>query len=117
MYGFGQHQSEYFNNIFTVCEPPDNPSCQNFGPSTAAITGGLEEIFVSDKFRPTSWLTLIAGFRQSHFTAGPPAWWKMPMDPRVGIAVQIPKLNWVFRAFWGTLLPGSAALDRHRTAA
>ena len=23
------------------------------------------------------------------------------MDPRVGIAVQIPKLNWVFRAFWG----------------
>ncbi len=97
-YGFGQHQSEYFNNVFTVCDPPDNPSCQNYGPSTAAITGGLEEIFVSDKFKPTSWLTLIGGFRQSHFTADLT---ENAVDPRVGIAVQIPHLNWVFRGFWG----------------
>jgi hypothetical protein len=93
-YGFGQHQSEYFNNVFTDC----GTSCQNFGPSTAAITGGLEETFVSDKFKPTSWLTLIAGFRQSHFTADIV---ENAVDPRVGIAVQIPHWNWVFRAFWG----------------
>ena len=93
-YGFGQHQSEYFNNVFNPCVSP----CQNFRPSTAAITGGLEEIFLSDKFRPTSWLTLIAGFRQSHFTADIV---ENAVDPRVGIAVQIPRLNWVFRAFWG----------------
>ena len=97
-YGFGQHQSEYFNNVFTVCDPPDNPSCQNYGPSTAAITGGLEETFVSDKFKPFSWLTLIGGFRQSHFTADLT---ENAVDPRVGIAVQIPHLNWVFRGFWG----------------
>ena len=93
-YGFAQHQSEYFDNVFTDC----GTTCQNFGPSTTAITGGLEEIFVSDKFKPFSWLTLIGGFRQSHFTADLV---ENAVDPRVGIAVQVPRLNWVFRAFWG----------------
>ena len=94
MYGFGQHQSEYFDNVFNPCVSP----CENFGPSTAAMTGGVEEIFVSDKFKPTSWLTLIAGFRQSHFSADLV---ENAVDPRVGIAVQIPQLNWVFRGFYG----------------
>ena len=94
VYGFGEHQSEYFNNVFTDC----GTSCQNFGPSSAATTGGLEEIFVSDKFKVTSWLTLIAGFRQSHFTADIV---ENYVDPRFGIAVKVPRLNWVFRAFYG----------------
>ena len=86
-YGFGQHQSEYFDNVFTVCDPPDNQAARTTGPSTAAITGGLEETFVSDKFKPSSWLTLIGGFRQSHFTADLT---ENAVDPRVGIAVQSP---------------------------
>jgi TonB dependent receptor/Carboxypeptidase regulatory-like domain/TonB-dependent Receptor Plug Domain len=94
VYGFAQHQSEYFNNVFTDC----GTSCQNFGPSSAAITAGLEEVFVTDKFKVTPWLTLMGGFRQSHFTAEVV---ENEVDPRVGIAVQVPRLNWVFRAFWG----------------
>jgi hypothetical protein len=94
VYGFGEHQSEYFNNVFTDC----GTTCQNFGPSSASTTGGLEEIFVSDKFKVTSWLTLIAGFRQSHFTADIV---ENYVDPRFGIAVKIPRLNWVLRAFYG----------------
>jgi hypothetical protein len=94
VYGFAQHQSEYFNNIFTDC----GTSCQNFGPSSAAVTGGLEEIFVNDKFKVTPWLTLIAGFRQSHFTADIV---ENHVDPRFGIAVKVPRLNWAFRAFYG----------------
>jgi hypothetical protein len=105
VYGFAQHQSNYFNNIFTQCEPPDNPSCQNFGPSSAAVTGGLGEVFVSDRFAVTSWLTIIAGLRQSHFNSGSfgtqPAVVENATDPRIGVAVQIPRLNWVFRAFYG----------------
>jgi hypothetical protein len=93
-YGFAQRQSEYFDNVFTDC----GMSCQNYGPSSAAVTGGLEEIFVSDKFRATSWLTLIAGFRQSHFTADIV---QNEVDPRFGIAVKVPRLNWVLRAFYG----------------
>jgi outer membrane receptor protein involved in Fe transport len=96
MYGFAQHQSEYFNNVFVQC-PPANPNC-NSGPSTGAITGGLEEFFVDDRFKVTSWLTLIAGFRQSHFSGDIT---EDHVDPRYGFAIQVPKLNWVFRGFWG----------------
>jgi TonB dependent receptor/Carboxypeptidase regulatory-like domain/TonB-dependent Receptor Plug Domain len=94
LYGFAQHQSEYFNNVFTDC----GTSCQNFGPSTAAITGGVEEVFVSDKFKITPWLTLIAGLRQSYFTGDIT---ESEVDPRLGIAIRVPRLNWVFRAFYG----------------
>jgi len=91
VYGFGQRQNNFFNNQFT-------DGSENFPPSSAAITGGLEEIFVSDKFKPTSWLTLIAGFRQSRFTADIV---ENEVDPRFGIAVKIPRLHWVLRAFYG----------------
>jgi outer membrane receptor protein involved in Fe transport len=94
LYGFAQNQSNYFNNVFQPCVPP----CQNFPPSSASITGGLEELFFSDKFKVTSWLTLIAGLRQSHFTADIV---DNAVDPRFGIAAKIPRINWVFHAFYG----------------
>jgi hypothetical protein len=102
-YGFAQHQSNFFNNAFTDC----GTSCQNFGPSSAAVTGGLEEAFVSDRFKVTPWLTLIAGLRYSHFdsgsiSGGPQlAVVENATDPRFGVAVRVPWLNWVFRGFWG----------------
>ncbi len=102
VYGFAQHQSNFFNNVFTGC----GTSCQNFGPSSAAVTGGLGEAFVSDRFKLTSWLTLIAGLRQSHFTSGSfegtqPGVVENATDPRFGVAIRIPRLNWVFRGFYG----------------
>lgn len=104
VYGFGQHQYNFFNNVFTGLIQPNGTitdcgmSCPNFGPSSIGVTGGLEEIFVNDKFRATSWLTLFAGFRQSHFTADIVEDY---VDPRFGIAVRVPRLNWVLRAFYG----------------
>jgi Carboxypeptidase regulatory-like domain/TonB-dependent Receptor Plug Domain len=65
VYGFAQNQNNYVNNVFQRCVSP----CQNFPASSASITGGLEEVFFSDRFKVTPWMTLIAGFRQSHFTA------------------------------------------------
>ena len=65
VYGFAQHQSNFFNNVFTDC----GTGCQNFGPSSAGVTGGLIEEYISDRFKVTSWLTLIAGVRESHFTS------------------------------------------------
>jgi hypothetical protein len=99
-YGFAQHQSNTFNNIFTDGSP-------NFPPSSAAVTGGVAEVFVNDRFKATSWLTLIAGFRYSHFNSGSvsggtqPAVVENAPDPRFGIAIRIPRLNWVFRGFYG----------------
>ncbi len=100
-YGFAEHQSNYFNNVFTDCAP----DCQNFGASSAGVTGGLMEEYLSDRFKVTSWLTLIAGVRESHFSS--PAVGTQPhnvenaTDPRYGLAVKIPRINWVFRAFYG----------------
>jgi hypothetical protein len=103
VYGFAQHQSNYFNNVFTDC----GTSCQNFGPSSGAATGGLAEAFLSDRFKVTSWLTLIAGVRYSHSDSGSagggtqPAIVENATDPRLGVAIRVPWLNWVFRGFWG----------------
>ncbi len=102
-FGFAQHQNNFFNNVFTDC----GTSCQNFGPSSAAVTGGLMEEYVSDRFKVTSWLTLIAGLRESHFDSGSvhggtqPAVIENATDPRFGIAIRVPKINWVFHAFYG----------------
>ncbi|MGA7091084.1 MAG: TonB-dependent receptor [Candidatus Acidiferrales bacterium] len=86
IYGFGQHDNQVF-----AAEPGLDPTRQ-------LASGGLVEAFVDDKFKVTNWLTLMAGVRQSHFTADIT---ENATSPRFGVAVQIPKLNWVFRAFYG----------------
>ena len=88
MYGFEQRQSNYFDNTFT-------DGSENFPASSAAVTGGLWEEFITDKFKPTSWFTIIGGLRQSHFEV------ENATDPRVGVALRVPRLNWVFLAFYG----------------
>ncbi len=95
VYGFAQHQNNFFNNVFTDC----GTGCQNFGASSAGVTGGLIEEYISDRFKVTSWLTLIAGVRESHFTS--PGVIENATDPRVGVALRIPRLNWVFHGFYG----------------
>ena len=92
VYGFGQHQYNYFSNQFTDGTLPATSI------SSIGVTGGLADFFVNDKFKATSWLTLIAGLRQSHFTADIV---ENATDPRYGVAVKVPRLNWVFRAFYG----------------
>ena len=101
VYGFAQHQNNYFDNVFTGCAP----DCQNYGASTAAVTGGVIEEFISDRFKVTPWLTLIGGLRESHFsTPGvgtEPGVTENATDPRLGVAIRIPKVNWVFHGFYG----------------
>jgi len=91
VYGFAQHQHNLFNNQFT-------DGGENFPASAIGVTGGLESVFINDKFKPTSWLTLIAGVRQTHFSADIA---ENATDPRFGIALKVPHLNWVFRAVYG----------------
>jgi hypothetical protein len=91
VYGFTQRQSNLFNNQFT-------DGSQNFPASSVGVNGGLASLFINDKFKVTSWLTLIAGLRQTHFTADVV---ENATDPRFGLALRVPRLNWVFRAFYG----------------
>jgi TonB dependent receptor/Carboxypeptidase regulatory-like domain/TonB-dependent Receptor Plug Domain len=90
-YGWGQHDSYLFGSIF------NDGSYQNFSVPDSA-TGGLIEEYISNNYKATSWLTLIAGLRQSYFTS---SFSEDYTYPRVGVALQIPKLNWVFRGFYG----------------
>ncbi len=91
MYSWGQHDSYVFGSVFNDGSFPSFRTPDSAG-------GGLIEEYVSDNFKATTWLTLIAGLRQSYFQS---SFTENETDPRVGIAIQIPKLNWVFRGFYG----------------
>jgi hypothetical protein len=103
VYGFGQHQYNYFENLFTCTqdcqvygEPPNG--VQNVAPSSIGVNGGLTAFFINDKFKVTPWLTLIAGLRETVFSATTS---QHATDPRLGAAIRIPHLNWTFRGFYG----------------
>jgi hypothetical protein len=91
VYGFGQHQYNYFNNQFT-------DGSQNFPASSFGVTGAVADEFINEKFKATPWLTLIVGVRQTEFNGTVS---ENATDPRAGFAVKIPRLNWVFRGFYG----------------
>ncbi|HUB18908.1 MAG TPA: TonB-dependent receptor [Acidobacteriaceae bacterium] len=91
VYGFFQHQYNYFFNEYTDGTP-------NVSPSSIGVNGGLAAFFVNDKFKVAPWLTLIAGLRETAFSA---TITEQATDPRVGAAVRVPHLGWVFRGFYG----------------
>src|SRR6266404_3075404 len=94
VYSFYQHDSELFGAIF-------NPPQQNQGinpPARENRSGSLGSFFIDDKFKPFSWLTLTAGMRPTHFSGGVS---ESAISPRFGVALNIPHLNWTFRAFYG----------------
>jgi hypothetical protein len=98
-YSFGQHDDYRFGVAFNNPPPPPTlpPPPASFLLNSGA-TGGVTEEYISDNYKPTRWLTLIAGLRASQFVSDIT---EIENDPRVGIAVQIPRLEWVFRAFYG----------------
>ena len=92
LYSFGQHDNYRFAAIFndgSGAAPINEPDSTN---------GGVVEEYVSDSYKPTAWLTLIAGLRQARFQG---QFTEDYTDPRVGAALLIPRLNWVFRSFYG----------------
>ena len=91
VYGFGQHQYNYFNNVFTDGTP-------NVPASSIAVNGGVVSEFINDKFKITPWFTLITGFRATQFKSTIS---ETANDPRFGAALRIPRLNWVFTGFYG----------------
>ena len=91
IYSWGQHDNYVYGSIF------NDGSFENF-QTTDSASGGLISEYVSDSYKATSWLTLIAGLRQSNFISSVT---EHEVEPRFGIAFEIPKLQWVFRGFWG----------------
>jgi outer membrane receptor protein involved in Fe transport len=73
------------------------------------LWGTVSALFLEDQYKLTRWLTLNGGVRLTHFggtgtntlLGGNHPISENAADPRVGAALQIPKLRWVARAFWG----------------
>ncbi len=78
-----------------LCDPATLPApfADQQSPS-----GSLAAFFLDDKFKPVPWLTLTAGMRPTFFSGGIS---ESAISPRFGVALNIPHLNWTFRAFYG----------------
>jgi outer membrane receptor protein involved in Fe transport len=102
LYAFAQQDSQLFSLIYNCPTPPTGTctetSASNLTPTQVNPLGSLTALYAEDQFRVTSWLTLNAGVRQTHFSGSVV---ENATSPRVGASMRIPKLNWVFRAFYG----------------
>ena len=88
IYAFAQQDNTYFSVI------ANDGSGQQF--NQRVYPGGyLFAGFLEDQFKATRWLTFTGGLRLTHFSGGVT---ENAVDPRLGVAVQLPKLNWVLRA-------------------
>ncbi len=92
LYSFGEHDRYLFGAVFN-----DGSGTAPFSVPDAA-SGGVVEQYLSDNYKATSWLTLIAGLRATQFKG---QFTEDEIDPRFGVAVRVPRLNWVFRGFYG----------------
>jgi outer membrane receptor protein involved in Fe transport len=91
VYSFYQHDNQLFGAIFNDLSSP------NFTDREPA-SGALGAFFIDDKFRVTPWLTLMAGMRPTYFSGGIT---ESAISPRFGASLVVPRLRWVFRAFYG----------------
>ncbi len=62
------------------------------------VWGNVEALFLEDQYKLTSWLTINGGVRLTHFGSTIS---ENAVDPRIGTAIRIPRLNWVLRGFYG----------------
>ena len=92
LYSFYQHDTELFGVSFN-----DGSGNQPF-VDTERRSGSLAAFFLDDKFKVMPWLTLMAGMRPTHFSGSVV---ESAISPRVGAALNVPHLNWTFRAFYG----------------
>jgi len=88
MYAFAQQDDSFFSLY------ANDGSGDSFRQTVHPV-GNLEALFLEDQLKATSWLTLTGGLRFTHFSGQIS---ENTTDPRIGTAIQLPKLKWVLRA-------------------
>jgi outer membrane receptor protein involved in Fe transport len=89
-YGFAQHD----NTLFGLTGTNDSGDPVDAHPPRQKVSGELDALWIQDQYKAASWLSLTAGVRFTRFsglvteTAG---------SPRLGVAIEIPRLHWVLR--------------------
>jgi hypothetical protein len=89
------HQAE--NDLFGVVDNTTAPSAI-YGPDSSTAGAALYEFYVSDHLRLGKYVTLLGGERFTIYRSGLD---ESANYPRVGATVEIPKLHWVLRGFYG----------------
>ncbi|HUI44206.1 MAG TPA: TonB-dependent receptor, partial [Terriglobia bacterium] len=73
-----------------------NPGAQVLQQS-ALHWASSDAVFLEDEYRPTSWLSLNAGVRLTHY-GGLVS--ENAADPRLGAGIRVPHLNWVLHGYY-----------------
>ncbi|HLY43333.1 MAG TPA: TonB-dependent receptor [Terracidiphilus sp.] len=94
LYSFFQAENDLFGLI--VNDP--NASGQSVPDNTSKSAAGLVEFHFADNLRVKRYLTLIGGMRISNYHGGLT---ETAAYPRIGATLEIPRLHWVFRGFYG----------------
>ncbi len=89
--GFAQYDQHFIQVLFN--DGSNAPIAQALNPA-----GNLQAYYLRDTYRVTPWLSLSGGIRLTHF-AGDVT--ENALDPRLGLTVTVPRLDWVLRAFYG----------------
>jgi hypothetical protein len=97
VYTFGQHDRALFGLRGTLTGEVGGATSASLEQQQKQ-NGYLIATFLEEQFRLTDWLTLNGGVRLTHFTG---ALVENAADPRLGVALRVPKLGWVLRAFYG----------------
>ena len=90
MYGFAQHD----NTLIALTGNDPDVGLVNIAPTRQIANGDLEAFWVEDQYKATSWLSLNAGIRVTHFSGLVS---ENNASPRLGAAIEIPHLHWVLR--------------------
>jgi outer membrane receptor protein involved in Fe transport len=91
VYGFAQHD----NTLIALTGINDAGDEIQFNPPQERANGDLESFFVEDQYKAASWLSLNGGVRLTRFGG---LITETAASPRFGVAINIPRLNWVLRA-------------------
>lgn len=94
LYSFLQTENDLFGLVVN-----DASYTQNSVPNTTSSEkAGLLEFHFGDHWQVNRYIALLGGMRISNFHGGLT---ETAAYPRIGATVMIPRLNWVFRGFYG----------------
>ncbi len=94
VYSFYQRESDLFGLIIN----DQSYAAKSIPNTTAGANAGLLEFHFSDHLRVNRYFTLLGGMRISNYHGG---YTENAAYPRIGATLELPRLHWVFRGFYG----------------
>ncbi len=86
------------NDLYGLRVNSRSSSAASVPNTSASANAGLVEFHFSDHLRVNQFITLLGGMRISNYHGG---YTENAAYPRIGVTVEIPRLHWVLRGFYG----------------